>query len=153
MRIPAAHIEPALKATDKYGAISELLHILFQVGAISRDSEWALCTAFRRREQNMTTGIGFGIAFPHIYWAGVTEPIAAFGRSLAGVDFDALDNNPVNLVFLSIAPADNFARDPARDSSLKFASRLAGGLTLPGTRTALRQCVTAQEIEAILDGF
>lgn len=169
MRIPASHIEPALKATDKYGAISELLHILVQVGVIPRDAESTLFTAFRDREEVMSTGIGFGIALPHVYvagapvgddrlgikfgmvppvyWPGVTEPVAAFGRSLAGVDFEALDNVPVDLIFLIIMPAGDAA------SNIKSFSRMARGLNSPRTRDALRQCVTAQEIESIFDQF
>lgn len=166
MLIPAAHIEPALKATDRYGAISELLHILVHVGAIPRGAESTLFTAFRHREEAMSTGVGFGIAVPtvyladrggigfgmvvpHVYLPGVTEPVAAFGRSLAGVDFAGLDSVPVELILLSIVPAD----DATRHSYMKLFSRMARGLNLPRTRNALRQCVTAQEIESILDGF
>jgi mannitol/fructose-specific phosphotransferase system IIA component (Ntr-type) len=56
----------------------------------------------------MSTGIGFGIAIPHASSDRVTEVVAAFGRSRAGIEFEALDNAPVRFVVLFVVPKDQF---------------------------------------------
>ena len=144
-----AHIEPALKATERYGAISELLDRLTAAGAITRSAEPELSAAFRRREEVMSTGIGFGIAVPHVFSPGVAETVVAFGRSLAGVPFAALDSFPVEFIFLFIFPADA----ATRDSDLKSLSRTTRRLDHRQMRNALRRCTTAQEIQSILEGL
>ena len=57
----------------------------------------------------MSTGIGFGIGIPHASTDLISEVVGAFGRSKKGVNFDALDNQPVTLVMLHAAP---LTRDP-----------------------------------------
>ena len=56
----------------------------------------------------MSTGIGLGIAIPHASSDKVTEVVAAFGRSMTGVEFDSLDGQPVNFVVLFVVPKDQF---------------------------------------------
>jgi len=59
------------------------------------------------REKLGSTGIGEGIAIPHGKLAGLDNLIICFGRSAAGVDFDAMDGNPVHLFFLLLAPENS----------------------------------------------
>jgi mannitol/fructose-specific phosphotransferase system IIA component (Ntr-type) len=56
----------------------------------------------------MSTGIGFGIAIPHASSDRVSEVVAAFGRSLDGIEFDSLDNAPVKFIVLFVVPKDQF---------------------------------------------
>ena len=58
----------------------------------------------------MSTGIGFGIGIPHASTDLITEVTGAMGRSAAGVNFDALDSQPVHLVMLFLVPQGQFQR-------------------------------------------
>jgi mannitol/fructose-specific phosphotransferase system IIA component (Ntr-type) len=58
----------------------------------------------------MSTGIGFGIGIPHASTDLIPEVVGAFGRSLKGINFDALDNLPVNLVMLFLVPQGQFQK-------------------------------------------
>ena len=59
------------------------------------------------REKLGSTGIGEGIAIPHGKLAGLNNLIVCFGRSAAGIDFNAMDGNPVHLFFLLLAPENS----------------------------------------------
>ena len=54
----------------------------------------------------VTTGVGFGVAFPHAKTKATKGIVIAFGRSDEGIDFDAMDHRPVHLFFLIAAPED-----------------------------------------------
>lgn len=58
------------------------------------------------REEAMPTGIGNGIALPHARVPGLKEPIVAVGISEAGIDFDAPDGKPANIIFLALTPQE-----------------------------------------------
>ena len=64
----------------------------------------------RKRETSMSTGIGFGIGIPHASTDLIYEVVGALGRSKSGVNFDALDNQPVNLVVLFLVPQGQFQK-------------------------------------------
>ncbi len=64
----------------------------------------------RKRETSMSTGIGFGIGIPHASTDLIHEVVGALGRSRKGVNFDALDNQPVNLVMLFLVPQGQFQK-------------------------------------------
>jgi nitrogen PTS system EIIA component len=93
-----------LKGASKDEAISELVQLLASTGALN-DTESAL-QALQEREKMGSTGIGHGIAIPHAKSEGVDRILAAYGYSKAGIDFNAIDNQPVHIVFLLIAPPD-----------------------------------------------
>jgi mannitol/fructose-specific phosphotransferase system IIA component (Ntr-type) len=58
----------------------------------------------------MSTGIGFGIGIPHASTDLIPEVVGALGRSAKGISFDALDNQPVNLVMLFLVPQGQFQK-------------------------------------------
>lgn len=60
--------------------------------------------AIMNRERLMSTGIGMGVAVPHARTSAVTDMVMAVGRSRAGIDFEALDGLPVNIVILIGGP-------------------------------------------------
>jgi len=143
VKIPVAHIEPDLKATEHYPAIQELLDRLLHAGAISRESEPAIFASFVQREQIISTGIGYGLAFPHIISELVSQTVAAFGRSRAGIQFDSLDGSRVRLVFLCIFRSADDVRQI-----------LPHGIRKPLQADAFKTlltCSTADEIAAILN--
>ena len=102
--IPDA-IEPDMKSTTKTDAIRELVALLDRAGSINQED--AVAEVVLEREELGTTGIGEGIAVPHGKSGAVESLLAAFGRSKRGIDFKALDNQPVHLFFLLVAPENS----------------------------------------------
>ena len=99
-----------LKAADRWEAIDELIGNLVTTGKIKPEHRDTIAAVVRKREQSMSTGIGFGIGIPHASTDLIQEVVGALGRSKAGVNFDALDNQPVNLVMLFLVPQGQFQK-------------------------------------------
>src|SRR5258706_14511956 len=87
-----------LRATNRWEAIDELLQNLADTGKINVEHLPAIAAVVKKRESSMSTGIGFGIGIPHASTDLINEVTGALGRSKKGVNFDSLDNQPVNLV-------------------------------------------------------
>jgi fructose-specific phosphotransferase system IIA component len=103
-------IIPDLQATNRWTAIDELINNLVACGKIKSEHREAIVTVVKKRESSMSTGIGFGIGIPHASTDLIYEVVGAFGRSKKGVNFDALDNQPVNLVMLFLVPQGQFQK-------------------------------------------
>ena len=88
-----------LTAEDKEEAFAEIVEALLRAGRLPGGKREAALNALSGRESMATTGIGRGVAVPHGYLA-TGENVVALGRSEAGLDWDALDDLPVHLVFL-----------------------------------------------------
>ena len=93
-----------LESATSEEAIAELLELLVRAGRI-KDREGAL-EALYQREAKGSTGIGGGVAIPHARSPEVGTLALAVGVSRAGIEFDAVDDKPVHLVFLLIAAPD-----------------------------------------------
>jgi fructose-specific phosphotransferase system IIA component len=98
-------IQLELASTQKVDAIKELIDLLDGAGFVT-DVE-AFLKSVLEREKVGSTGIGKGIAIPHSRTSTVREVVVAFGRSENGIEFDALDNKPVHLIFLIAAPIES----------------------------------------------
>jgi mannitol/fructose-specific phosphotransferase system IIA component (Ntr-type) len=103
-------INPDMKATNRWEAIDELISHLVSVGKIKPENRDAILTVVKKRETTMSTGIGFGIGIPHASSDLIYEVVGALGRSKKGINFDALDNQPVNLVMLFVVPQGHFQK-------------------------------------------
>ena len=103
-------ILPDLRATTRWEAIDELIENLVANGKIKAEHREAVAAVVRKRETSMSTGIGFGIGIPHASTDLINEVVGALGRSRAGVNFDALDNQPVHLVMLFLVPQGQFQK-------------------------------------------
>ena len=103
-------IIPDLRATNRWEAIDELINNLVTTGKITAQNQEAIAAVVKKRETSMSTGIGFGIGIPHASTDLITEVVGALGRSTKGVNFDALDNQPVNLVMLFLVPQGQFQK-------------------------------------------
>ena len=103
-------IVPELQATNRWEAIDELLNTLVSCGKIKEEHRPAIAAVVKKRETSMSTGIGFGIGIPHASTDLIYEVVGALGRSRKGVNFDALDNQPVNLVMLFLVPQGQFQK-------------------------------------------
>jgi PTS system nitrogen regulatory IIA component len=100
-----ALIAPSLTGTTKTAVLRELAeHLARQNGEIDAGR---LVEVLWERERLGSTAIGDGIAIPHGKLPGLTGVIGAFGRHIAGVDFDSLDGSPTHLFFLLVAPEDS----------------------------------------------
>lgn len=97
-------IKVPLAASDKQGAIFELVNLLAERGRI-RDAE-ALQRAVWARESTRTTGIGHGLAIPHGKSSCCDRLVMAIGKPPEPIDFDAIDSRPVSVIFLVAGPPD-----------------------------------------------
>ena len=104
------NILPELQASNRWEAIDELINNLVATGKIKPEHREAIAAVVKKRESSMSTGIGFGIGIPHASTDLIYEVVGAFGRSKKGVNFDALDNQPVNLVMLFLVPQGQFQK-------------------------------------------
>ncbi|MBE9529153.1 MAG: PTS sugar transporter subunit IIA [Proteobacteria bacterium] len=101
------HIMLDLKSRAKNDLLGEMITFLCEkVEGLDRDTAYA---ALLKREELGTTGIGHGVAIPHGKLKGVDKVIVCFGRSVAGVEFDSMDAEPVHLFFLIVAPENSAA--------------------------------------------
>lgn len=99
-----------LQAADRWAAIDELITNLVATGKIQSEHRDAIAAVVKKRETSMSTGIGFGIGIPHASTDLIREVVGALGRSRKGINFDALDNQPVNLVMLFLVPQGQFQK-------------------------------------------
>ena len=99
-----------LQATNRWEAIDELINNLVTTGKIKPEHQEAIATVVKKRESSMITGIGFGVGIPHASTDLIHEVVGALGRSKKGVNFDALDSQPVSLVVLFLVPQGQFQK-------------------------------------------
>jgi mannitol/fructose-specific phosphotransferase system IIA component (Ntr-type) len=99
-----------LQAANRWEAIDELISNLVTTGKIKAENRDAITAVVRKRENSMSTGIGFGIGIPHASTDLIAEVVGALGRSKKGINFDALDNQPVTLVMLFLVPQGQFQK-------------------------------------------
>jgi mannitol/fructose-specific phosphotransferase system IIA component (Ntr-type) len=104
------NIIPEMKAADRWQAIDELIDNLVATGKIRAEDREEVTQVVRKREESMSTGIGFGIGIPHASTSLIYDVVAAFGRSKTGIDFAALDNQEVQLVTLLLVPQGQFQK-------------------------------------------
>ena len=131
---------PEMQAGDRWEAIDELIQHLVAHKRIGIEHKEAIAGVVKRREASMSTGIGFGIGIPHASTDLITEVTGAFGRSLGGINFDALDNQPVKLVMLFLVPQGQFQRH------LHTLAEIAKLLHRPELRQALEEAPNAAAI-------
>jgi len=135
-------IIPDLAATTKEEALDEM------AGRVSRqhpglDRE-EIIRILLERERLGSTGIGDGVAIPHGKLKRLDQPVMAFARSLKGVDYNAIDSRPVNLLFLILAP------EAAVGVHLKILARISRILKDAAVRTTLLEAPDAAELHAVI---
>ncbi|MCU7929993.1 MAG: PTS IIA-like nitrogen regulatory protein PtsN [Candidatus Thiodiazotropha sp. (ex Codakia rugifera)] len=96
--------------------------------------------ALLERERLGSTGLGKGIALPHARMSQISQAVSAFVQLPEGIDFDAIDNQPVDLAFAMLVPED------ATDEHLQLLAKLAQMFDDKGFCTALREAKTANEL-------
>ena len=99
-----------LQATNRWEAIDELIDTLVKTGKIKPENRDPITAVVKKRETSMSTGIGFGIGIPHASTDVIQEVVGALGRSKKGINFEALDDQPVNIVMLFLVPQGQFQK-------------------------------------------
>lgn len=97
-----------LRARNRWEVIEELVGPVVAGGTVRAEHRDGIVAALRKREQSMSTGIGFGVGLPHASTELVDNVVCALGRSRAGMDFESLDGQPVHLVVLLLVPKGQY---------------------------------------------
>ncbi len=135
-----------LQSTERDGAIEELVASLVEAKKIKKKDFEMLTKAVVERESEASTGIGKGVAVPHVKHAAIKDPIAVVGCSAEGIDFTSLDKQPVYSVFLLLSPADN------PDKHLQAMETIFKNLQKDDFRRFLRQAQSREDVvEAVKD--
>src|SRR5215211_5512962 len=137
-------ITPELKASDRDGAIRELVEALAGGGALPVDAVDEVVEALIKREKNGSTGFGKGVAVPHVKHPKIKKMAATIGRSVGGVDFAALDHQPVYSVVLLLSP-ENQPQQHLQAMNIVFTN-----LQKDTFRRFLRQSTTREAIVDLL---
>jgi mannitol/fructose-specific phosphotransferase system IIA component (Ntr-type) len=138
-------IIPELEPRDRDGVIRELVQSLANHNAIPQEAVDELVAAVLKREQNGSTGFGKGVAVPHVKHAKVKKMVGTVGRSVSGVDFAALDHQPVYTIVLLLSP-DNQPQQHLQAMEIIFRN-----LQKDMFRRFLRQSNTREKIVDLLD--
>jgi PTS system nitrogen regulatory IIA component len=93
-----------LRAANKKQVLQELAR---KASSLTGQSEDSIYEVLAERERLGTTGIGHGIAIPHGKLPGLDRVYGVFARLERPIDFDAIDDQPVDLIFLLLAPANS----------------------------------------------
>lgn len=101
-------VVPELSVTDKEQALRRLAATLCAQSPGMETAADEVFAALWNRERLGSTGVGEGVAIPHAKIPGLKRLVACFGRAGAGIPFDAIDQQPVNLIFVLLVP-DNSA--------------------------------------------
>jgi mannitol/fructose-specific phosphotransferase system IIA component (Ntr-type) len=136
-----------MRATDRWEAIEELIDHLVETGKIRSEDRASISSVVRKRENSMSTGIGFGIGIPHASTDLIHEVVGAFGRSTQGINFDALDNQPVKLVMLFLVPQGQFQKH------LHTLANIAKLLHQTEFRQSLEQAADAGKMFEVINSF
>lgn len=138
------NIKVKLEKTDKEGHIAELIEIFVSSGSIKEADAASIVEQVIERERMGSTGIGEGVAIPHIKVEGISSIIGALGVSPEGVDFNALDGEPVYISFLLLTPKD------ARNEHLKALSEISLFLKDRYYREELRNSDSSKQVYRLI---
>ncbi|MGU8001675.1 PTS fructose transporter subunit IIABC [Streptococcus suis] len=132
-----------LQATSKEAVIDEMIASLVDKGYVTDFDVFK--TGIMNREAQTTTGLGDGIAMPHVKNAAVKEATVLFAKSNKGVDYASLDGQPTDLFFMIAAP------EGANDTHLAALAELSKYLMKAGFADRLRAATNPEEVIAVFD--
>jgi PTS system nitrogen regulatory IIA component len=131
----------ALKVNTKKQAIQDLAA---RAAELTGQSEKAILEILLQREKLGSTGVGNGVAIPHGKLPKLSRLFGLFARLQRPIDFEALDNQPVDLIFLLLAP------EAAGADHLKALARIARQLRDPEIARRLRESTDAEALHTVL---
>jgi mannitol/fructose-specific phosphotransferase system IIA component (Ntr-type) len=136
---------PKLASRERDEVVAELVDALITSGAASASLRQELINRVLDREKRGSTGFGRGVAVPHVKHKSVTKMAAAIGLSQNGVDFNALDKQPVYSIFLLLSPEDR------PEGHLEAMEAIFKNLSKETFRRFLRQAASVEEVRTLLD--
>jgi PTS system nitrogen regulatory IIA component len=139
--ITPATVIPALKVTSKKQALQEISRIGAQITGLDERSIFEVLV---ERERLGTTGVGAGVAIPHGKHPGLNRLYGIFARLDQPIDFDSIDEQPVDLIFLLLAP------ETAGADHLKALARVSRRLRDNDNCEKLRGSESAEALYALL---
>jgi PTS system nitrogen regulatory IIA component len=134
-----------LKSTKRDDAIKELVDTLAKAGAVDASLVDELAKSVIRREKKGSTGFGHGVAAPHVKTLDVQRVHAAVGIAPAGLEFQALDRQPVHVVFLLLSPEER------PEEHIDAMECIFGVLTQDRFRRFLRQAKSPADVWGLLE--
>ena len=134
-----------LQASTRDEAIHELVSALATAGALDASAVEEIVAALVKREKNGSTGFGKGVAVPHVKHPAVKQMAGTVGRSEMGIDFSALDSQPVYSIFLLLSP-ENQPQQHLQAMNIVFSN-----LQRDMFRRFLRQSESRQKIVELLE--
>jgi mannitol/fructose-specific phosphotransferase system IIA component (Ntr-type) len=137
-------IIPELKATNRDGVIAEMVDALVKSGCASEDQCEEFTKAIIRRENKGSTGFGHGVAVPHVKHVDIKTMHIAIGNSSEGVDFKALDREPVYSIVLLLSPEDQ------PENHLDAMEAIFSSLSQDTFRRFLRQANSSEDVLTLL---
>ena len=141
--LDSERVRVPLASVQKDQLLRELVDLVMGPGQESRSDE--VLRAVLEREQVLSTGIGGGVAIPHAKTDAVSTLRIAAGRTASGVDFDALDGEPVRICFLLVGP------EAEAGAHVKALSRIARVVRRESVRERLTGATTVDEFLRVLD--
>lgn len=136
--LPESAIRVDLKSQTKKEVLKELVALLVEAHKVKNPDK--ILEILLEREELGSTGIGQGIAIPHGKSDSVAQVITVLGVSKKGIDFEALDGEPVYLFFMLVAPAKETG------IHLKILAKISRLLKDKFFRQALREAKTPEEV-------
>jgi nitrogen PTS system EIIA component len=131
-----------LISQEKESSISEMSDVLVKLKKIKNSAE--VVDVLMQREKLGSTGIGQGVAIPHSRCEFVKQQIAMLAISKKGVDFNALDGNPVKIIFMLLCPGES------KGEHLQAMAKISKMLKDKILRKAMLEAKTAPDVLAII---
>ncbi len=135
---------PQLQTTDRDEVIITLVDSIIEAGGVDASLRDELVKSILDRENKGSTGFGKGVAVPHVKHTKIEKMVATIGVSPSGVDFNALDKQPVFSVVLLMSPEDR------PEDHLQAMENVFRNLQNDTFRKFLRQATTAKDIEELI---
>jgi len=136
---------PQLQTSQRDEVIAMLVDALSDAGKFDSNQAKKFTKAIVKRENEASTGIGKGVAVPHVKHKDIDKVIAIIGQNPEGIDFSSLDKQPVYSVVLLISPASK------PDMHLEAMDKIFRHLQSEKFRKFLRQCQTNKQIEDLFE--
>ena len=138
-------IEPNLEATSRDDAIGLLIDQLIKAKVLTESQRDDFIKAIIKRERRGSTGFGHGVAVPHVKHPDIETLTAAIGVCKDGIDFNALDGQPVHSIFLIISP------EHKPEEHLEAMEAVFSHLSQDTFRSFLLQANSTEEVMTLLE--
>lgn len=138
-------VVPSLAGSDRDAALAELLDAVVGAGVIDGSLREELLGRLLDREARGSTGFGRGVAVPHVKHPSIPRVTGAVGLSEGGIDFNALDKQPVHSVVMLLSPEDK------PEEHLQAMEAIFKNLSKDAFRRVLRQAGSVDEVMTLLD--